>query len=79
MDQYRVPRRTAPSWVQEATSPALHGIAGRFLRLRAVEGLSERQEWLWDQVIGDLEWRYFDELRPLLRCSCSLCTPPDPF
>ena len=79
MRAFRPPRRTAPAWVQASTSEALHGIAGRFARQRAAEGLSGAQEWLWDQVIGDLEWRYYAEVLPRDRCTCAFCTPPDPF
>jgi len=47
----------------------------RFLREQKDEDLSERQEWLWDQVVRELEYRNRHR-RPGDRCTCELCWSP---
>ncbi len=71
-------RRRSPQWIREQHDRALHALA---LRLRAVsyrQDLTAKQEWLWDAVISELEYRRRNAPRPLWACSCELCVPPFP-
>lgn len=68
--------RRGPVWVRESSSNALHGIAARFDRDRRTADLSEAQEWLFDRVVEELEYRR-REARPSWKaCSCQFCIPP---
>lgn len=56
----------------------LHGLAGRLHLARFQEGLTRRQEWLWDAAISELEYRRRMHLRngsALTACTCWLCLP----
>jgi len=54
----------------------LHGIAGSFFRQMQQRDLSSRQEWLFEQVCAELEYRR-QRTRPIWRCcSCQFCVPP---
>lgn len=69
-------RRRSPLWLRETTTQDLHAIAGSFDRRRISEDLSSRQEWLYDAVISELEYRR-RVTRPIWRsCSCRYCVPP---
>lgn len=73
----REPRpRGIPLWVRETSSEQLHGIAGRMLQLQRAYDLSPAQEWLWDHLIAELEWRSRTTRPGWRRCSCALCIPP---
>lgn len=69
-------RRRSPGWVRAYSSPALHGLALRLMNLRRGENLSDAQEWLWDAVISELEYRRRRALGTVKACSCMLCVPP---
>lgn len=72
-------RRTGPVWVRESHSTALHGILGRFDRMRTGQDLSDAQEWLYDRCVEELEYRR-RIARPIwTSCSCRYCVPPFPF
>lgn len=71
-------RRTAPQYVRCMTSRELHGIAGRFQREQMLYDLSERQWWLWEQVLNELEYRWTATRPVWRRCSCLFCVPPFP-
>jgi hypothetical protein len=56
----------------------LHAIATRFNHQRVSEDLSDRQEWLYDAVISELEYRR-RVTRPFWKaCACYLCVGPFP-
>jgi len=73
-----VARRRSPLWVRQLTSQKVHGIATKLQHEQRQHDLSERQEWLWDCLISELEYRARREPRWWLRCSCELCAPPFP-
>ena len=63
-------------WVRETASRDLHAIAERFNRTRPTADLTERQEWLYDAIISELEYRR-RQFRPSWKaCSCYLCVSP---
>lgn len=71
-----LPRRRSPGWVRAMPSRPIHGILGKFQRSRTSEDLSEPQEWLWDVLISELEYRH-RRTRPVsARCCCDFCLPP---
>jgi hypothetical protein len=80
MDQRELPFPKKRLYVAEWSSRALHGTAMMMNRLRMEQDLSERQEWLYDRIIDELEWRFVEDirLRPWSACSCSLCFAPFP-
>jgi len=62
--------------VRQTPSRELHAILGKFDRTRRAADLTERQEWLWDQAVAELEHRR-RTCRPMwLACSCKYCVPP---
>jgi hypothetical protein len=69
-------RRRSPGWVRAYNSKALHGLAFKLMNLRTSEDLSDAQEWLWDAVISELEYRRRTHPRPAWACACMLCIPP---
>lgn len=71
-------RRRSPGWVRAYSSPALHGLALKLMRMRTSEGISDAQEWLWDAVVSELEYRRRRALGTVQACSCMLCIPPFP-
>lgn len=74
----RIPRppRRGPVWLRESSSVALHGILGRFDRMRTSQDLSDAQEWLYDRAVEELEYRR-KTARPVWSgCSCRYCIPP---
>lgn len=75
METGRPTRRRSPSWVRQWTSPALHAVAGKMNRMRTSADLTAAQEWLYDAIVNELEYRR--RRQPFLeKCSCWLCCPP---
>jgi hypothetical protein len=62
--------------VRSMSDRELHQVGFRFQHERAEAGLTERQEWLWDAIISELEWRRSVTRWPESRCSCELCWGP---
>lgn len=78
METARAPRRRSPRYVREWSSKALHAVAMKMNRERTSGDLSEHQEWLFDAIVSELEYRR-RQTRPVWRaCSCFLCVPPFP-
>jgi hypothetical protein len=75
MDQTR---RRSPSWVREMSSQELHAIAGRFNRQRPMADLTERQEWFYDAIVSELEYRRRRARPTWSACACYLCLSPFP-
>jgi len=74
MDGPRVYRRRR--YVSEWSSKSLHAVATRMNRDRQSADLTEHQEWLWDAIVSELEYRR-RHTKPVWRsCSCWLCVPP---
>lgn len=71
-------RRRSPQWVRELTSRECHGIALKLHRGRTSADLSDAQEWLWEAVISELEYRWRHPSTEWFWCSCELCCPPFP-
>jgi hypothetical protein len=55
---------------------ALHGLLFKMDHQRQGADLSERQEWLWDAGVSELEWRWLHPGPGEQRCACRLCVPP---
>lgn len=72
-------RRRSPGWVRALSVRDLHRIAYRLQHQRESADLSDRQEWLWDALISELEYRWRSEERFLFRCTCQLCVAPFPY
>ena len=70
-------RRRSPGFVRQWTNKDLHAVAMRFSHDRQVQVLSDQQEWLWDMIVNELEYRRRAAIRkaPLSACSCWLCVP----
>lgn len=74
----RPARRRSPAYVRQWSSPALHAVAMKMNRQRTGEDLTDAQEWLYDAIVSELEYRR-RRARPMWRaCSCMLCIPPFP-
>lgn len=76
-----MPRRPRNRSVQAQDSTVLHSIAGLWERARLENGgeLSEKQEWYWDLIIAELEWRSARERKAgHLGCVCRFCVSPFP-
>lgn len=71
-------RRRSPGWVREMSDRELHGIAFRFNHDRQTCDLTERQEWLYDAIISELEWRRRHARPGWTACACELCFSPFP-
>lgn len=69
-------RRRSPGWVRAYSSPALHGLALRLMKMGQAKDLSDGQEWLWGAVVSELEYRRRRDLGTVRACSCMLCIPP---
>lgn len=65
-------RRARPLWVRELDHRQLHALVGKMHRQRWEGGLTDRQEWLWDQCMVDLAWRRSHALG-LRKCTCWFC------
>lgn len=71
-------RRRSPAFVRQMSQNELHAIAGKFHRDRQSADLTDQQEWLWDAIVSELEYRR-RQARPAWRaCSCWLCFSPFP-
>lgn len=58
------------------TDNELHAIAWKTRQLSWIDPLSEGQEWLWEAIVSELEYRR-RSCRPVWkRCSCELCVGP---
>lgn len=76
MRSARAPRRRSPGFVREWSTPALHAVAHRFNMMRMRADLSDQQEWLFDAIISELEYRR-RRTRPRWKaCSCLFCFGP---
>lgn len=71
-------RRRSPGWIRAYNDKALHGLAFKLMNLRPTQDLSPRQEWLWDAVVSELEYRRRHHPNPAWACACMLCVPPFP-
>jgi hypothetical protein len=78
MDPDQTSRRRSPQWVRELTDREVHGIAFNLRNTQAQEDLSDAQEWLWDALMSELQWRRRHTDWPHHRCSCELCFEPFP-
>lgn len=72
-------RRRSPGWVRDMSSRELHAIAERFNRLRPSQDLSERQEWFYDAIVSELEYRRRVARPSWSACACYLCLGPFDF
>lgn len=72
-------RRRTPGWVREMTSQDLHAIATRFNHQRTKEDLSDKQEWFYDAIVSELEYRRRHARPSWSACSCYLCFGPFDF
>lgn len=73
-----IPNRASWCQVRREDGVRLHSLAYKLQQQRIESGLSEGQERLWDQIIGELEWRSARTRRGYKRCACELCFI-DPF
>jgi len=80
MDQPGLPYPKRRLYIADWSSRTLHAVAMLFNRERAERDLSERQEWLYDRIVEELEWRWLEDIRvrPWAACSCLLCFSPFP-
>ena len=69
-------RRRSPGWVREMSSRELHAVAERFNRQRTTQDLTERQEWFYDAIISELEYRRRRARPTWSACACYLCIGP---
>jgi hypothetical protein len=72
-------RRRSPQWVRDMADRELHAVAFRLQHERKEAGLSDAQEWLFDALISELEFRRRRALWPDRKCSCELCIGPFEF
>lgn len=70
--------RHAPYWVRQLGSSQLHGLALKLRNSFWAGDASLKQEWLFDVVCNELEWRSARPGRGYRRCVCELCMPPFP-
>lgn len=73
-----LPRRRSPAWVRALSLRELHAIAMRFDRDRQGQDLTEAQEWLYDALVSELEYRRRQARPTWSACSCWLCFSPFP-
>lgn len=71
-------KRERSLWLRGSTSRELHAIVGTFDRHRVSADLTDRQEWLYDRIVQELERRHKGEKRLLARCWCRYCVSPFP-
>lgn len=71
-------RRRSPGWVRDMTDRELHQVGFRFQWDRREQDLSDRQEWLYDAVCSELEYRRRSARPTWKACSCELCFSPFP-
>jgi len=61
--------------VRAKSSEELHALGGRLFNLSRTQDLSSRQEWLWDALQSELQYRRRRGL-PGRFCVCALCVGP---
>lgn len=72
-------RRRAPYWVRAFSDTALHGLAGKLCREEQHGDPSERQVWLLDVAMNELEYRARrDRRHGITPCACRFCCEPFP-
>lgn len=71
-------RRRSPGWVRAMSDRELHQIGFRFQHQRQEQDLSRQQEWLFDAVVSELEYRRRHARPTWSACSCELCFSPFP-
>lgn len=71
-------RRRSPGWVRCMSDAQLHATAMKLARDSETRDLSAAQEWLWQSLISELEYRWRTTRPASFRCSCMLCVPPFP-
>lgn len=78
MDKAKLPRRRSPLWVRELSDRACHGIAMKLRVESQALDLSPQQEWLWEALISELEYRRRVAMRRRFGspCTCELCLGP---
>lgn len=76
MTPHSPPRRRSPAWLRRRSRDELHAMAHYLLRYQEGADLSEPQEWLWDALISELEYRWRNTKPAWRRCPCGLCHPP---
>lgn len=71
-------RRRSPGFVRSWSLDDLHAVALRFNHQRETEDLTGPQEWLWDGIISELEYRQRRALADHTQrlCVCELCSSP---
>lgn len=69
-------RQSKALYVREMTPPQLHALAMTLSQDRWTDGLTARQEWLWDQVIVQLAYLRSHAIGQR-KCTCMLCVPGD--
>lgn len=71
-------RRRSPGWVREMSDSECHSILFRFAHMRESEDLTDRQEWLHDALVSELEYRRRHARPAWKACSCQFCFSPFP-
>lgn len=64
------------SFVREQDSKALHGMAFRFQALFETDAITDRQDWLYSQILVELQRRRAAQRPVWTRCSCQMCFVP---
>jgi hypothetical protein len=72
-------RRRSPQWVRDMEDRELHAVAFRLQHERMQAGLTDAQEWLFDALVSELEFRRRRATWPSRKCSCELCIGPFEF
>ena len=57
-------------------STTLHAVANKLRRDSQVKDLSDRQEWLFQFLVHELELRQRQPFGQYPRCNCDLCVSP---
>lgn len=77
MEENPESRRRAPYWVRSLTDQALHGLALKTQRSFEVGWISDRQEWMLEACISELEYRARRDARAGIKaCVCQMCCGP---
>lgn len=73
----RPARRRSPQWVRDLGSRELHGLTGHLWRRWAEGTATDRQEWLWEACVSELEYRQrHRQAGPWSWCVCQFCIAP---
>jgi len=65
-------------WVREMDSRTVHKLAYRLWRLWSHEGISDKEEWLLEACISELEYRQRNRQQGWRLCGCQFCCTPFP-